>query len=93
MIVHHPDRGGDVANAARINATYARMIVWLDSRSASEAERKNARAATAEAAPEEGAGLYRQTLSAAFQAGAAQICAVALVALATYAALRGERKV
>lgn len=93
MNVHHPDRGGDAANAARINATYARMIAWLDRRSASEAKRKNARAAIAEAAPEEGAGLYRQTLSAAFQAGAAQICAVALVALATYAALRGERKV
>jgi hypothetical protein len=92
MNVHHPDRGGDVENAARINATYARMIAWLERRSASEVERKNARAAIAEAAPE-GAGLYRQTLSAAFQAGAAQICAVALVALATYAALRGERKV
>jgi hypothetical protein len=92
MIIHHPDVGGDVEDAARINATYARMIAWLDNRSAGEAERKNAKVA-ADGAPEEDAGLYRQTLSAAFHAGAAQICAVALVALATYAALRGNRKV
>ncbi len=30
MHIHHPDRGGSEAMAARINVTYARMLDWLD---------------------------------------------------------------
>jgi hypothetical protein len=91
MIVHHPDRGGDAKKAARINATYARMVDWLDSRPAGEAERNGpgASSATVQAAD----GVYKSSLKAALHAGAAQFCAVALVALATYAAFRGNKKV
>jgi hypothetical protein len=31
---HHPDRGGDVEKAARINAIYARMTRYLNARKA-----------------------------------------------------------
>lgn len=31
MHIHHPDRGGSEDMAARINITYSRMLVWLDS--------------------------------------------------------------
>jgi hypothetical protein len=89
MIHHHPDLGGDVKKAARINATYRRMMDWLDDRSARRAESKNAETKAATAEP---GGVYRSGLAAAFHAGAAQIGAVALVALATYAALRGPKK-
>jgi hypothetical protein len=30
LLVHHPDRGGDPAKAAEINAIYERMLKWLD---------------------------------------------------------------
>jgi hypothetical protein len=30
MHIHHPDRGGSEAMAARINVTYGRMLGWLD---------------------------------------------------------------
>jgi hypothetical protein len=91
MIHHHPDLGGDVKKAARINATYGRMIDWLDDRSARRAQRKTAQAQAASASAEPG-GAYRTGLAAAFHAGAAQIGAVALVALAAYAAFRGPKK-
>jgi hypothetical protein len=87
MIQYHPDLGGDAKKAARINATYARMIDWLDKSSARDAERK-----AAQAAANEPGGLFRSSLSAAFHAGAAQVGALALVALATYAAFRGGKK-
>lgn len=92
MIVHHPDRGGDERKAARINATYARMVDWLDSRPAGEAERQGAEAASSAAGRPDAGGVYRSSLKAALHAGAAQFCAVALVALATFAAFRGNRK-
>lgn len=84
MNVHHPDRGGDAKTAARINATYARMTVWLERR-----DRRN---------PEPGgegtadASVYKSSVAAAFHAGAAQFCAAALIALATMAAFRGKGK-
>jgi hypothetical protein len=92
MIVHHPDRGGDAKKAARINATYARMVDWLDRRPAGEAEGK-APEASAATVPADMGGVYKSSLKAVFHAGAAQFCAVALVALATYAAFRGDKKV
>jgi hypothetical protein len=88
MIQYHPDLGGDAKKAARINATYARMMEWLDKSSARDAERKTSQAAAAN----EPGGLFRSSLSAAFHAGAAQVGALALVALATYAAFRGGKK-
>jgi hypothetical protein len=88
MNIHHPDRGGDAEKAARINATYTRMTEWLDSRSARDSDKGGSGAASESAAGE----IYKSSLSAALHAGAAQICAVALVALATYAAFRGNRK-
>jgi hypothetical protein len=91
MIVHHPDRGGDERKAARINATYARMVDWLDSRPPGEAERKVPDGSSG-AVPADMGGVYKSTLKAAFHAGAAQFCAVALVALAAYAAFRGNKK-
>jgi hypothetical protein len=87
MIHHHPDLGGDAKKAARINATYARMMEWLDKSSARDAERKAKDAAFAETN-----SAFRSSLSAAFHAGATQIAAFALVALATYAAFRGNKK-
>lgn len=91
MIVHHPDRGGDAKKAARINATYARMVDRLDSRPAGEAERRASEASAATVQTDAG-GVYKSSLKAAFHAGAAQFCAVALVALATFAAFRGNKK-
>ncbi|WP_374546505.1 hypothetical protein [Rhodoblastus sp.] len=91
MNIHHPDRGGDAAKAARINAIYARMTAWLDSRGAVESERRGPNVSPA-AEPGGQGGVFKSGLSAAFHAGAAQICAVAMVALATYAAFRGNRK-
>jgi hypothetical protein len=91
MGVHHPDRGGDAKKAARINATYARMVDWLDSRSASEVERKGAGAPSATDQAESGS-VYKSGLSAAFHAGATYFAAAALIALATYAAFRGNKK-
>jgi hypothetical protein len=91
MSVHHPDRGGDAKKAARINATYARMVEWLDSRSASESQRKGSEASSATAEAEPGS-VYKSSLAAAFHAGAAYFGAAALVAFATYAAFRGNKK-
>jgi hypothetical protein len=91
MSVHHPDRGGDAKKAARINATYARMVDWLDSRSAPDVERKTAAAASATDQAENDS-VYKSSLAGAFHAGAAYFAAAALVALATYAAFRGNKK-
>jgi hypothetical protein len=90
MSVHHPDRGGDAEKAARINATYARMVDWLDSRSAKEVERKGSEASFATDRAE--TDVYKSSLAAAFHAGAAYFAAAALVAFATYAAFRGNKK-
>jgi hypothetical protein len=87
MNLHHPDRGGEAEIAARINATYTRMIAWLDSRSARDAERKGP-----ETASTDDGGIYKSSLSAALHAGAAQAYAFALVALAAYAVFRGNKK-
>ncbi len=43
LLVHHPDRGGDPHKAAEINATYERMLTWLDAEGpkGSEAQQTN----------------------------------------------------
>jgi hypothetical protein len=85
MRLHHPDRGGSDRMAIRINLTYARMAKWLDD------ERERRFRGTKEpstARTREESVESRSVLSTALQAGAAQLCAVALVAGASYALLR-----
>ena len=88
MNVHHPDRGGDARKAARINAIYARMLAWLEAR--------DARSADLDGAPEFQPKTKRSrnaALSERLNAGASRVWGLALVAVATYAALRHRRKV
>ncbi len=87
MIVHHPDRGGDPRKAARINAIYARMLTWLDARSARLAETRH----DARGTPPKKTGRV-SALSAGLNASAARVWGLALVAAATYAAIRAKRK-
>ena len=87
MATHHPDRGGEAADAARVNETYARMVEWLDERDARAAAspRALARKAKPEMAP-------ASSLKSGFRAGAAKIAGIAVVAMAALVALRGPRK-
>jgi hypothetical protein len=82
MSVHHPDRGGDGDKAARINAIYGRMTLWLDRNKGAELEID----------PPETPNVVTSSLKAMFSAGAAQIGVVALVAVAALTAFRGKPK-
>lgn len=67
---------------------------WTGSTAALAGETEGkAPGAAAGTVPADAGGVYKSSLKAAFHAGAAQFCAVALVALATYAAFRGNKKV
>jgi hypothetical protein len=83
MSQHHPDRGGDVDKAARINAIYARMTRYLNARKARR------RPVAGEAVER---GVFRETLKANLHAGAAQFSALALAAVAGLALLQKFRK-
>ncbi len=78
---HHPDRGGDVEKAARINAIYARMARYL-----------NARKARRRPAVPGDRGVLGETLKANLHAGAAQLSALAVAAAAGFALLQKFRK-
>lgn len=82
MSVHHPDRGGDADKAARINAVYGRMTVWLDRNKSVESEPQSGEAPS----------VVTSSLKAMVSVGAAQIGVVALVAVAALAAFRGKSK-
>jgi hypothetical protein len=80
MAVYHPDHGGDSAEAARLNETYARMIDWL--------ERRHSRSAAAEKRSRD------RTISPTMglRARAAKIAGAAFVAMAALAAMRNSRR-
>jgi hypothetical protein len=81
MSQHHPDRGGDVEKAARINAVYARMTRYLNAR-------KARRRPVVAGEP----GVLGETLRANLHAGAAQLSALAVAAAAGLALLQKFRK-
>jgi hypothetical protein len=87
MAVHHPDRGGEAASAARVNETYRRMVDWLDRREARHSKRP-----FLGAEPRAGAGsLAPPFLKSRLGAGVAKVAGTAVVALAAFVALRGGR--
>lgn len=78
LLVHHPDRGGDQTKAAEINAIYERMLKWLDG------DGSRWRAAEGTDAPR-GASLR---IASRLRERTAKVGAVALAAVAAYAAFR-----
>jgi hypothetical protein len=90
MAVHHPDRGGDAADAARVNETYRRMVEWLDRREARAlASKRPVPEAVAKSEAESPSASF---LKKALRTGAAKVAGVAVVAVAAFVALRGGRK-
>jgi hypothetical protein len=90
MSVHHPDRGGSPDMARDINATYSRMLRWLQRRSdrrerARGRQQRNAEQATGERP-------WRSPLSAAFRTRARQAYAAAVIAVIGYAAFFRNRR-
>jgi hypothetical protein len=84
MAVHHPDRGGDAASAARVNETYKRMVEWLDRREALASRRADLLATATPSSP--------PSLKSALRTGAAKVAGAAVVAFSLFVALRGGRK-
>lgn len=97
MIDYHPDHGGSNHIASEINVTYARMVAWLDKRDARDRARQRlsaqlpATSTSGKVAQHTETEPTRSALSETLRAGASQLWAVALVVVATYAALRRDK--
>lgn len=78
LLIHHPDRGGEKAKAAEINAIYERMLKWLDGQGARWRQAK----------PRDAPMVGKVIDVSSPGARTAKLGALALAAVAAYAAFR-----